>query len=256
MIGSLMQGSGMSFGEFNASQFVSEIEQGYLANNRNGFKVKKSFSPSALVYQNGGGSCPRRWFLSFRGGIFEEDNTSRQYANMINGTMSHERIQQAMQDAGVLVDREKEMVIEDPPFFGYCDANVEFNGTVVPVEIKTVNEVSFEYIKSSRRARDYHVGQLLIYMHVEQKPLGVVLYENKNTHELLAIPIKMTPERQEWVDETLDWCRVVYQSYLDDKMPAVPYRSNSKICRSCPLKSECDKAGTGRIVLGTLEQYK
>ena len=49
----------------------------------------------------------------------------------------------------------------------------------------------FEYRKKSRKAKSGHLIQLLIYMKILKKAKGVLIYENKNNHELLTIPVEI-----------------------------------------------------------------
>ena len=73
---------------------VQKIESGYLVGQDDKYQKKKTFAPSSLVYGNG--ECARYWYLAFEGAVFENTNTPYSVANMSSGTMSHERIQDAM----------------------------------------------------------------------------------------------------------------------------------------------------------------
>lgn len=224
-------------GRINTREVVDKIESGYLVDNHNGFKTKKSFSPSSLVY--GHGACPRYWYLAFHGAEFKEEVTPRQVANMRNGSLSHERIQKAIQDAGIMISTEKKIVHSDPPIFGYRDAEILWDGASVPIEIKTTSEASFDRRKESRTPLPYHVAQLLIYMYIENHDMGGILYENKNTHELLFMPVELDDDYKDWVEKTLDWCRLVKKASDDNLLPHKNYRSNSKVCKTCPVLDVC-----------------
>ena len=102
-------------GRINTKDFISKIESGYVANRGPEFKTKKSFSPSSLVYGNG--ACPRYWFLAFNGAEFYDDADPYAVANMNSGTQAHERIQKAIEDAGIMVEKEKKIITQDPPIY-------------------------------------------------------------------------------------------------------------------------------------------
>ena len=225
-------------GIINTRDVIERIESGYLVDIKNGFKQKKTFSPSTLVY--GHGACPVYWYIAFGGAEFADEFTPFQVANMRNGTLSHERIQKAIKDSGIMISQEQKIVHDDPPIFGYQDVEIEWNEAAVPVEIKTCNDRSFEIRKESRKALPYHIAQLAIYMKIRNKQLGLLVYENKNTHELLAIPVEMDDELNEWVDEHFDWCRKVRSAYDAGTKPKKQPRSNAKICKTCPVKDICD----------------
>ena len=239
-------------GLINTKDLIERIEAGYLVDNKNGFKKKKTFSPSSLVY--GHGACPRYWYLAFHGTEFHDEVTSRQVANMRNGTLSHERIQKAIEDSGIMISKESKIINADPPIFGYQDVEVELNGAAVPGEIKTCNDRSFELRKESGRALPYHIAQLAIYMRIREKENGVIIYENKNTHELLVVPVEANDEINAWVDKLFDWCRDVKKASDEDTLPKKQLRSNSKICKSCPVREACDSLAKDGVDIPMLEQ--
>lgn len=220
-----------------ASRLVEKIYEGYMEED-GAFKQKRSFAPSGLFY--GSGACAKRWFISFKGANFESKAGALNYANMRNGTMSHERIQTAMLNAGVAVATETEVRLSSPPIFGFADALIHHEGHQYVGEIKTTGHQNFEYRRNTNKVADYHLAQVLIYMYVLEIDRGVVIYESKDTNELHAITFKMTPQYKELVESILEWCREVYQMYKDDIMPKRSFRKGSKICKGCPVEKACE----------------
>jgi CRISPR/Cas system-associated exonuclease Cas4 (RecB family) len=235
----------------NMDALVAKINSGYIANRGTRFQTKKTFAPSTIAY--GHGECPRYWYLAFEGGEFEDYADPFAGANMTNGTKSHERIQQAMQDAGILVDSEFKVTYQDPPIFGYGDVLLNWEGEELLGEIKTAMAEGFEYRKKSRKAKTGHLIQLLIYMKILKKAKAVLIYENKNNHELLTIPVEVNEYYIKWVDQTFEWMRTVRKAWEDKLLPKKNYRSNSKICKTCPLAKVCSSAGEGAIKINSLE---
>ena len=230
---------------------IEKINSGYIANRGPRHQQKKSFAPSTIAY--GHGECPRYWYLAFEGGTFEDYADPFAGANMTNGIKGHERIQQAIKDAGIMIQDEFKITYEDPPIFGFGDALVEWDGEELLLEIKTAMQEGFEYRKKSRKAKTGHLIQVLIYMKILKKRKGVILYENKNNHELLAIPVEVNDYYIKWVDQTFEWMRTVRKAWEDKLLPKKNYRSNSKICKTCPLRAVCDQAGEGEIKINSLE---
>jgi len=230
---------------------IEKINSGYIANRGPRHQQKKSFAPSTIAY--GHGECARYWYLAFEGGTFEDYADPFAGANMTNGTKSHERIQKAIEDSGIMVDSEFKVIHDDPPIFGYGDAIVDWEGEELLVEIKTAMQEGFEYRKKSRKAKSGHLIQLLIYMKILKRAKGVLLYENKNNHELLAIPVEVNEYYIKWIDQTFEWMRTVRKSWEDKILPKKNYRSNSKICKTCPLRAICDQAGEGAVKINALE---
>lgn len=230
---------------------MQKIQSGYTANRGPRHQQKKTFAPSTIAF--GHGECPRYWYLAFEGGTFEDHADPFAGANMTNGTKSHERIQQAMKDSGILIDQEFKIINEDPPIFGYGDVILDWEGEELLGEIKTAMAEGFEYRKKSRKAKTGHLIQILIYMKILKKSKGVLIYENKNNHELLLIPVTINDYYVKWVNETFEWMRTVRKAWEDKTLPKKNYRSNSKICKTCPLSKVCASAGEGDIKINSME---
>jgi CRISPR/Cas system-associated exonuclease Cas4 (RecB family) len=248
---------------------VEKIESGYLTKTKPKFSKKSNFSASTLTY--GAGECPRFWHLAFDGAVFHDNSDAHGVANRTNGTLGHGRIQEAIEASGLL-DETMEMdplprkynkqthpamefrvKTEDPPFDGYGDVMLNINNERVIGEIKTISNEGFEYKKNSRKPKMGHLMQLLIYMKVWKVGKGVMIYENKNNHELLTLPIVVNDHYRRWVDQAFDWMKDVYKNWKDNQLPQKPYRSNSKICKVCPIQKACAEAGTGVIKIKPLE---
>jgi CRISPR/Cas system-associated exonuclease Cas4 (RecB family) len=234
---------------------LEAIEEGYRKDNVPKFTKKKTFAPSTLVWNHG--ICPRYWYLAFEGAEFYEYKTGKAITNMDSGSDRHARIQKALEDSGILIDNERKATYDDPPIFGYVDSFIEWNDTEHIVEIKTCNNDAFDRHKKSRSASGYHIIQLLIYMKIYKKKNGILLYENKNTHELLAIPVNITQEHVDFVEYLFEWMREVYAAWTDKKLPEVPFRTNDiKICQNCPVQSTCKNSAKGDIKIARRKDEK
>lgn len=220
--------------------------------NRIGPVQKKTFSPSTIGYLSG--RCPRRWVMMFRGAEQESINSSQSTDNMATGTAAHERIQANFHHSNLTLDIEWDLWSEDPPVHGFVDMILrDINGFDVVVEIKTTRTEAFTVRKARNAGPDYQVLQLLIYMDLLGIKYGLLLYEDKNDHDKLLIPVEMTEANQYKIDEVMDWMRTVYKAYEDDQLPKRPYRKNSKECKSCPLLSWCGKQDDGDVTIEPLE---
>ena len=230
---------------------TEKIQSGYTINRIDKQTQKKTFAPSTIAY--GHGECPRYWYLAFDGQIFEDHADAYGAANMTAGSLSHGRIQTAMRDAGILIEDEFMIKNEDPPIFGYGDVMLDWQGEPLLGEIKTMMNEGFEYRKASGKAKTGHMIQLLIYMKILKKKNAVMIYENKNNHELLLIPVEVNDHYRRWVDQAFDWMREVRKAWVDRTLPTKNYRSNSKICKTCPIKKACASAETGVLKIKSLE---
>ena len=233
------------FNEFD--ELANDIIKGYEASNVSKFQKKTSFAPSTLVY--GHGVCPRYWYLAFEGGMFENNNTGKQIANMDSGTDRHERIQSAMEGANVLLASEVDTRYEDPPIKCKVDCFIKWKDEEYVGEIKTKDDEGFKYYLKTRKPSSYQVLQLLIYMKIYRKKKGLMIYENKNTHDLLILPININQAHVDFVDYLFGWMREVYSAWNDKKLPEIPFRGGKqiKVCDGCPLKNTCSSSPVGDI---------
>jgi CRISPR/Cas system-associated exonuclease Cas4 (RecB family) len=235
----------------NTQDLIDKINHGYIAKRGTKFTTKKTFAPSTIAYSHG--ECPRYWYLAFEGADFEDNADAYGGANMTAGTKSHERIQQAMADAGILKDAEFKVTWQDPPIFGFGDVILEWEGKDLLGEIKTMPSEGFEYRKASGKPKLGHLIQLLIYMKILNKTEAVLIYENKNNHDLLVIPVEINDYKVRWVNQTFEWMRQVRKAWEEKQLPEKNYRSNSKICKTCPIQKTCADAGKGLIKIKSLE---
>lgn len=236
----------------NKEELIAKINSGYTVNRVDKFQQKKSFAPSTIAYAFG--ECPRYWYLAFEGAVFTDNADAYGAANMTAGTKSHERIQEAMANVpGLLVDSEFKVTYNDPPIFGFGDVILNWDEKELLGEIKTMPHEGFEYRKAAGKPKTGHLVQLLIYMKILNKSKAVLIYENKNNHELLVFPVELNQYMYEWVENTFEWMRQVRKAWEDKTLPTKNYRSNSKICKVCPIREACESAGSGEIKLNSLE---
>lgn len=222
------------------------------ATNIDEFITKTSFSPSVIGY--GSGTCPRRWVLAFRGAQFKQDFDSTSVDNMTAGTDAHRRIQENFGNSDLDIEVEKEIRSEDPPIHGFVDLIIHnFNSYNVVVEIKTTRSEAFEHRRAKNAGPEYQVLQLLIYLYLLEERFGILLYENKNDHRKLIIPIELTEENKARVESVLEWMRQVYGAYKQDVLPKKPFRSNSKICKQCPVRDWCYNQPEGDTEMEVLD---
>lgn len=234
---------------------IEKINSGYIINRVDKHTQKKTFAPSTIAYSHG--ECPRYWYLAFDGQTFEDNADPYGAANMTAGTKSHERIQEAMGNIpGFLVDSEFKITYPDPPIFGYGDVMLNWEGEELLGEIKTMLNEGFEYRKAAMKPKTGHLIQLLIYMKILKKAKAVLIYENKNNHELLVLPVEVNDHYRRWVDQAFDWMREVRKAWIDRTIPKKNYRSNSKICKTCPIQKACASADAGDIKINSLEPLK
>lgn len=251
----------IDLGEYKVAGFVTKIQEAYSAmNSPSQFTQKKTFSPSSVGY--GHGTCPRYWFIAFTGEWFDNDNTPEDQARMHHGTHSHNKIEKIIESLELDSRIEEEVLMSNPPVRGYADFIVNLDGEQVVGEYKTAAQEVFIFRKTNKNASPAHIVQLIIYLVALELDRGFVLYENKNTQELLAIEIRLEDYR-EYADEIIGWMKKVYQNYAlstyeDGHVPLRPfYSAKSKECKTCPVRVACyEKWTEGEVDLPALEVRK
>lgn len=244
---------------FGLPQDIKDINKGikdsFVDDHRDSFVQKKTFSPSRLAWGSGG--CPRNWFFLFNGVNSKETVSSFAKNNMQNGSDSHSRMQKQILEGPLDAVCEEQLQFNDPPINSFCDVIVEYEGQRVPIEIKTANNTAYEYRELSGKAADYHILQLLVYMLILGSDLGFIMYENKNDYRKMLVPVRMTDENREIIENAFEWMRQTRTAYDENQMPKYfkGRRVNSKICKDCPIKEECDSAGEGVVELPLLKDF-
>lgn len=200
------------------------------------FTQKKSFAPSGLGYS---GSCPRYWYYAFNGANFEYENDGPSISNMDAGSAAGKRLADMIEAAGMLVEAEGEARYEDPPIFGYIDVIVNWKGEQVVGEIKTTKTETWQTRVANNKVPAYQMAQLLLYMYIKNLDKGFFLTENKNDNQLWVLPVKMTEERRQAVEEILEWMRATKKNADEGELPTRPFTKGSFQCKGCAVKTTC-----------------
>ena len=251
-------------GKFNVAEFAKMLDDAYLATKRpDGDMTKKSFSPSSLGY--GHGNCPRYWYMAFSGAHFIDNNDATAVANMAYGTQAHDRLQKLIigQSSDLFktnsmqsVQTEVEITNEYPPIRGFIDLVINWNDEEVLGEIKTAKQEVWDTRQAEMNPSANHMLQLLTYMKLRNVKEAFFLYENKNTQEILLIPIQMTEKNKKIIEELFVWMCEVWDNFNNGDIPMRPFIKTSSSCKYCPIKKECWSGETGTIQIDAYEVPK
>ena len=239
---------------FDPEDFAALLDQSYRDTKRaDGEMTKKSFSPSSLGY--GHGTCPRYWYMAFSGGVFIYSNDAVAVANMAQGTQAHERLQGLIKTLPQWRAEEEEIINEYPPIRGFIDLVMEYNGETVIGEIKTAKQEVWDTRQAEMAPSTNHLLQLLTYMKLKNAKEGFFLYENKNTQEVLIVPIVMNDKNKKIIEDTFLWMIEVWDNFQNGDLPMRPEGAvKTKMpCTYCPIKKQCYSKDTP---LGTIQIEK
>ena len=68
------------------------------------------------------------------------------------------------------------------------------------------------------------------------------------------LPVEVDDNYREWIDNAFQWMREVRKAWVDRTLPTKNYRSNSKICKTCPIQQACADAGEGTVKIKSMEK--
>jgi hypothetical protein len=187
--------------------------------------------------------------------MFIDDNDAVAVANMAQGTQAHERLQKLIATMPEFRSEEEEILNEYPPIRGFIDLIMEYDNETVIGEIKTAKQEVWDARQSEMKPTTNHLLQLLTYMKLKKAKEGFFLYENKNTQELIVIPVSMNERNTAIIEEAFTWMCEVWDNFKDGDLPMKPSgATKSKMpCTYCPVKKECYAGLTGTV---QIESYQ
>jgi CRISPR-associated protein Cas4 len=240
---------------FDPEKFASLLDESYRNTKRSdGQMTKKSFSPSSLGY--GHGTCPRYWYMAFSGAVFIDDNDAVAVANMAQGTQAHERLQNLIKTMPSFVEEEREIKNDYPPIRGFIDLVMEWDGETVIGEIKTAKQEVWDTRQAEMKSSANHMLQLLTYMKLTDAKEGFFLYENKNTQEVVVIPVIMNDRNKKIIEDTFLWMCEVWDNFKDGDLPMRSFTKSTSSCKYCPAKEACWSMPTGTVQIEKFEVPK
>jgi hypothetical protein len=200
--------------------------------------------------------------MAFSGAHFVDNNDAQAVANMAYGTQAHDRLQKliAGQSSDLFktnslkeVKTEIEITNEYPPIRGFIDLVIDWDGQEVIGEIKTAKQEVWDTRQAEMNPSANHMLQLLTYMKLRNVKEAFFLYENKNTQEILLIPIQMTEKNKKIIDNLFMWMCEVWDNFKDGALPMRPFQKTSYSCKNCPIKKEC---WSGEVGGSQIEPYE
>lgn len=207
------------------------------------FYDKKALSPSMDFM------CQRKAYynLTYSGGkhlsVDQRDISYEGTRAMYVGNVFHDYVQKQFKDAGVLLLNE--MPLKDPEYHlsARLDMVIESNNQPWLVELKSSQSYPLKKFVDEGAPDLEHQKQLQLYFHLlavnanvpeikavlkgREVTRGIILYESKNNHELLEFEVN---KNQEIIDELLRYSTYVWNRYMKNKVPVVPFDRDSPEC--------------------------
>lgn len=219
-----------------------EIDNHY--NNRE----RKEFKRDEKFHVSESNKCARALFFEYKGYPREEigKSTFRKFVvgNLIHRNIMRELLSLSSDDLHVISSE-----INIPPndlITGRADVIVSLNNELHVVDIKSINDYAFKLLKDGSREPDEgYVKQLNLYMHFFGIKKGFLLFDNKNTQELLEVPV---PYNEALALECIERFKRIKEMIDKNIMPKKPQFSEDDKwkCDYCAYKNECEKIEAGK----------
>jgi len=153
------------------------------------------------------------------------------------GRLHEGAILREIEDAGFkIVEQQRPFEWQKFHLSGHIDAKISMNGQLVPLEIKSSSPNAFRHIKDLEPmdmlksklswVRKYP-GQILLYMLMDNKEEGIILFKNKTTGEKCQKNFKLD---YEYVESILSKLEVVNEYIKKKKTPKVEMCEDCKDC--------------------------
>lgn len=106
---------------------------------------------------------------------------------------------------------------------------------ILIIEFKSISDSGFNYV-SKKGAKEEHIAQLQLYMHLTGIRAGYVYYENKNTQAQLEYYVDYD---EALAQQIVGKIQFIIQSVKDNTLPPREYDRVDFACQFCDYASEC-----------------
>lgn len=216
--------------EWSSESLKKSIDTYLLLRNKPTNKKIDGFHPS---YHE---TCPRWWYLMFKGVKVSPKTPARNYRIFDVGHWMHERYYKYFKQMGILIDNEVPIKIDgEVPIVGTADAIINWGGPRL-VELKSISPEGFQFRKVYKKPKDEHAQQAQVYMKALNLDKGFIIYEEKGSQEILIFEISRDDEIYE--KRVKQW-KKIYKYIQGGRLPKRPYARDSQHCSSCDLEKLC-----------------
>lgn len=216
------------------------------------------FYPSSI------GKCLRSIVYQMQG-YDAKQMESRFLLIMDNGSSFHERCEKLFESTGLLIAPEVSFRIPELNLSGRSDVLIDnflphtpstntiklykpsetegeqeliYEGPdndVIIVELKSISESGFKYL-DRQGAKEAHIMQLMLYMHIMGVKQGMLLYENKNTQEMKEFFIGYDEDMSKKIIEKIHSAN---RHVAENTLPEKEFERSDFECMYCDFKDMC-----------------
>lgn len=183
-------------------------------------------------YISEAGKCPRAIWFSYKK-YPKKPKDARTQRIFEHGDHTHMRFMSVLFTLG-LVTAVEVKIPDHEIIHGRADAIISVDGEPYVVELKSVGSYKF---KKGEADAD-HIKQLQLYLHFFKINKGILLYENKDTQDLMEFAFEYNPNL---VKEILAGFEKLQKQVDANEMPEVPADLDDWRCKFCDYAESCPK---------------
>lgn len=219
-----------------------EIDNYYNNRERTDFKRDQKFHVSES------NKCARAVYFEFKG-YPREEISKGSFRKFVIGNLIHRNVMRellSLSTDDIHVVSSEITIPKNDLITGRADIIVSIDNELHVVDIKSINDYAFKLLKDKAREPDEgYIKQLNLYMHFFGIKKGFLLFDNKNTQELLEVPLDYN---EALALQCIERFKKIKEMIEKEIMPGIPEFSEDDKwkCDYCPYKGACEKVEEGK----------
>lgn len=201
---------------------------------------KKEKKERKYLYASDIFQCQRKILLEYNGMAQEFDAVTLRVFDM--GHSVQARIEKYLKLAGYEIETEINIPVNEHNIHGRLDIKTLEEGEPKIIEVKSIKNFNGlkDYENNSKELcpKREHKAQLTLYLKYMNVLKGNILYESKETQEIMVFPIEF--DSKFW-DEIEKWIIDTNLLMKDNKIPPIPpnFKKTGYPCSWCSFQSKC-----------------
>ncbi len=199
------------------------------------YQKKREEKDQHSFYVTDAGRCPRAIFFSMKG-FPRKEKEPKLLRILDRGEMIHQGLMRSLFESPDI--RVVAAEISIPPnsiVKGRADAIVSVENKLYVVEIKSIASPKYSNPEIPKKAHRY---QIQLYLHFFEIEKGILIYENKNTQELMEFEEKYD---KKLCEKILEDFKTLKYHIENDILPPKPKDLEPWQCEYCDFKEVCQK---------------
>jgi len=185
------------------------------------------------------GGCPRALQYTTIGKVKPQEFTPEFQIFLRDGKLHQQAVEDLLRKIGTVshveMNLQKRYKHQGVSFVISGTLDGVFNDIIY--DVKAINGFSFAALDKNYPANYMkYVEQLTIYLDILSKPLGMLIFKDRNWSEIKIKEVKYDPEL---MNRILDKIAGLHKGIKEGKLVPRPYKPRDKECKYCPYRLPC-----------------